>query len=77
MENMDKENEIAQLCYKGNSVGYIYDKMQCYREQIMTMINMLQIIGIDYGDLGKDNFQRRIKGLQEAEQLREKLDKTA
>ena len=66
------ENEISNLVYRGNSVGYIFDKMQCYREQVSTMVEALRIIGIDYS-VGIDNIERRKYVLQEAEKLAEKI----
>lgn len=70
-----KQNNISNLTYKGNSVGYIYEKMAVYRDQLLTMADALRMIGIDYSKSGMDNIERRKNTLQMAESIREKLDK--
>lgn len=64
---MTEQLEIGMLEYKGNSVDYIYGKMTCYRDQVLTMADMLRIIGCDFSSAGNDNIERRTNGLQLAE----------
>jgi hypothetical protein len=65
--------EIALIEYNGNSVGYIYEKMRCYREQVSTMADLLKMVGIDYANIGDTNDERRKRGLELAENIREQL----
>ena len=69
-----KEKDLGCMAYKGNSVGYIYDKLGVYREQLMTMVDLLRMVGIDYPNSGKDNNERRYNCLQQAEVIVEKLN---
>jgi Lar family restriction alleviation protein len=53
-----EEQEIGNLCYKGNSVGYIYDKMTCYRDQVGMAFDALRMLGWKAGD-ENGNIERR------------------
>jgi len=61
-ERDEARTELANQTYEGNSIGYIYDKMTCYRTQVGTMGEMLRIIGVPYGECGDDNNVRSVEG---------------
>jgi hypothetical protein len=41
------QDELGRQTYKGNSISYIYDKMKCYRDQVLMGFNALRKIGLD------------------------------
>lgn len=57
-ELASKEAELRSGTYRGNSVGFIYDKMTCYGDQVRMAFNALRTLG--WVDDCRDNDQRRI-----------------
>lgn len=70
-ENSLLDNALAAQTYQGNSVGYIYDKMHCYKDAVGTMGNIMQTLGQAFTDFGDDNIERRSNGLRWAERVAE------
>ena len=51
------ENQI----YAGNSIGYIYDKMKCYSDQVGFFGNFLRSEGYDPSQLWKDHINEKTR----------------
>lgn len=68
------EAELKAQTYHGNSVGYIYDKMLCYKDQVGTMGEIMRTLGQPFESLGNDNIERRRIGLRWAEQVAERIE---
>ena len=66
--------ELKAQVYYGNSIGYIYDKMLCYKDQVGTMGEIMRTLGQPFDALGNDNIERRFNGLRWAEQIAERLE---
>jgi len=73
-ENESQQWQLRNQCFAGNSIGYIYDKMHCYKDQVGTMGEIMQTLGHSYSDFGRDNNERRFNGLRWAERIAERLD---
>lgn len=67
------KREIDNQNYRGNTIGYIYDKMTCYRSQAFSMANALSILGFEYRASGNGNLERENVMLHWAMQTAEKL----
>jgi hypothetical protein len=67
-----QDSEFRQGYFRGNSIGYIYDKMSCYRDQIMTAYDALRMLGCDTSS-ANGNIERRKLILEWAELTAEKL----
>jgi len=52
------EYELANQCYRGNSISYIYDKMTCYRDKVGMAFDALRALGFD-PSTAKDNDHMR------------------
>lgn len=74
MQSLKSEVEglRAGTYHRGNSVGYIYDKMACYREQVFTAYDALRMLG--WSDKGTNgNVERRESILAWAARTEESL----
>ena len=70
------ELELQRQTYRGNSVGYIYDKMLAYQGQVLPLVNALKEIGFDYSNSGANNKEREKAlmewAIQTSESIRER-----
>ena len=64
---------VGSLCYRGNTVSYIYDKMTCYKDQVGYMTEALKVLGVFPEGLGANNAERAKNLKRWAEETRELL----
>lgn len=68
--------EIGGMCYNGNTVSYIYDKMRCYGDQVMMAFSALRLLG--WVDKSNGNRECAVALKEWSENLRAQLSaKTA
>lgn len=72
---VELEVELANQTYKGNSIGYIYDKMTCYKFQVGTMYKVFEMLGIDYAGSGIDMHERETNSLKAVATANKKAEK--